>query len=286
MGFLKRLSEPSVWRKIFYERLTEPLHLNVLSAGVAMFGSYRTKIAYDLVVRQANAFGILQAADMAKAAGLTSVCALEFGVAAGAGMMNMCLIAQKISAMTGVDVKIYGFDTGKGMPAPRDYRDHPDLYQEGDFPADLDALKRILPSNGELILGELTDTVPQFLQKHASEKCPIGYVAVDVDYYSSTMEAFKLFEGNPRFYLPVTVLYVDDIHFPVHNPYAGELLAISDFNAQHEFRKISPHSFLEFNRIFRRAKWIQHMFLLQVMDHPTRMAPARREQGLLENPYL
>lgn len=200
--------------------------------------------------------------------------------------MNMCLIAQKVSALTGVDVQVFGFDTGKGMPAPRDYRDHPDLYQEGDFPGDVDALRRILPRNGHLVLGELASTVPQFLQQHASEKCPIGYVELDVDYYSSTVEAFKLFEGNPRFYLPTPAIYVDDIHFAVHNPYAGELLAINDFNAQHEFRKICFYDFLECSRIFRRAEWIKHIYLLQVMDHPSRKSPAKRDRAHLDNPYI
>jgi hypothetical protein len=286
MGFYRKLKQRNVWRKIFYERLTEPIHLNLLSVLVALFGSYRMKVAYDLIVRQYHAYGILRAADLAKAAGLDSVCVLEFGVAAGAGMMNLCLIAQKVSALTGVDVKIFGFDTGKGMPAPRDYRDHPDFYQEGDFPADLQALKRLLPANGQLVLGELAVTVPQFLQQHASAKCPIGYVVLDVDYYSSTVEALKLFEGNPQFYLPTTAIYVDDIQFVGHNPFAGELLAINEFNAQHQFRKICFYEFLECSRIFRRAEWIKHMFTLQVMDHPARMAPPKRSQSLLANPYL
>jgi hypothetical protein len=184
------------------------------------------------------------------------------------------------------EATFFGFDTGKGMPAPQDFRDHPDLYQEGDFAGDLNALRRILPPNGQLILGELADTVPQFLQQHATEKCPIGYVELDVDYHSSSVEALKLFEGNPRFYLPTTAVYVDDIHFVVHNPYAGELLAINEFNTQHEFRKICFYDFLEANRIFRRATWIKHMYLLQVMDHPTRLSPAKREQAHLANPYL
>ena len=162
MGFLRKLKHRAAWRRIYYERLTEPLHLNALSLPVWLFGSFRLKVEYDLVIRHYNAFGILRAADKAKEAGLHSVSAIEFGVASGAGLMNMCLIAQKVSALTGVDVAVYGFDTGKGMPAPRDYRDHPDLYQEGDFAGDLKRLKDSLPSNGQLILGELAETVPQF----------------------------------------------------------------------------------------------------------------------------
>ena len=51
---------------MYYERLSEPLHLNAISAFVALFGSFRRKVEYDLVLRPQNAFGILKAADSAK----------------------------------------------------------------------------------------------------------------------------------------------------------------------------------------------------------------------------
>ncbi len=286
MGFLKKLRHRGAWRRIFYERLTEPLHLNALSLFVGAFGSFRLKVEYDLILRQYNAFGILKAADQAKAAGLSAVSVLEFGVASGAGLMNMCLIAEKVSSLTGVDVHVFGFDTGKGMPAPRDYRDHPDLYQEGDFPSDPARLKERLPSNGQLILGELGATIPRFLEETLSDQCPVGYVMLDVDYYSSTVDALKLFEGPPGLYLPTTTIYVDDIHFEAHNPYAGELLAINEFNDQNEFRKICRNDFLECSRLFRRAEWIKHIFTLQVLDHPSRQAVAKAAQRTLMNPYF
>src|SRR5689334_9800632 len=113
MSFLRRLAKRHAWRRIFYERLTEPLHLNALSVLVGVFGTFRLKVEYDLVLRHYHAFGILKAADHAKAMGLSSVAAIEFGVAAGAGLMNMCLIAQKVAGITGVNVKVIGFDTGK-----------------------------------------------------------------------------------------------------------------------------------------------------------------------------
>jgi hypothetical protein len=275
-----------MWKRIFYERLTEPVHLNALSLLVGAFGSYRQKVEYDLVIRHYNAFGILKAADQARALGLSKLCVIEFGVASGAGLMNMCAIASKVAAITGVDIKVVGFDTGKGMPAARDYRDHPDLYQEGDFPMNFEALRSRLPPTAQLILGDIATTVPQFLREQISPECPIGYVMLDVDYYSSTVDAFQLFQGDSRSYLPVTVLYVDDIHFDVHNPFAGELLAISEFNEQNKLRKICPANFLENSRLFRNAEWIKHIFYLHVMDHPTRSAGGKRAAYTLANPYL
>jgi hypothetical protein len=109
---------------------------------------------------------------------------------------------------------------------------------------------------------------------------------MDVDYYSSSVDALRLCEGPPRAYLPTVSIYLDDIHFEGHNPYAGELLAVNEFNERNELRKICRHDFLECSRLFRRAEWIKHMFVLQVMDHPTRQAPVKGITRLLENPYL
>jgi hypothetical protein len=282
----KKLMRRHIRRRIFYERMTEPLHLNVLSVFVALFGSFRQKVAYDLVLRHCNAFALLNAADQAKWHGLSTVSVIEFGVAAGAGLMNICLLAQKVSSLTGVDIQVYGFDTGKGMPPHRDYRDHPEYYREGDFPSDFAALQAILPANGHLVLGELALTAPQFVKDKLTAQAPIGYASVDVDYYSSTVDALKIFDGPPQCYLPMVGIYLDDIDFEGHNPYAGELLAINEFNEQHQFRKICRYEFLECSRIFRKAAWLMHMFTLHVMDHPIRQNKATGPTHFLENPYL
>jgi hypothetical protein len=71
---------------------------------VSLFGSYRAKIDFDLILRQHNAYGILRAADEARKLGLQSVTLIEFGVAAGAGLINMCKIAEKVSSITGIDI--------------------------------------------------------------------------------------------------------------------------------------------------------------------------------------
>src|SRR5260370_10381683 len=76
--------------RVLYERFPEPLHLNILSMFVALFGSYKTKIAFDLVVRQQYAFSLLKTAELAQAQGLKSVTVIEFGVAAGARRRHIC----------------------------------------------------------------------------------------------------------------------------------------------------------------------------------------------------
>jgi hypothetical protein len=260
--------------------------LNLLSLPVLLFGSYRTKIAWDLVIRQQYAYGILKAADLARGQGLSSVTVVEVGVASGAGLMNMAKIAEGVSRETGVSIAIHGFDTGKGMPPARDYRDHPDLYQEGDFPMDFEGLRRILPANVSLHLGPLSSTVPEFLDAVGASS-PIGFVAFDVDYYSSSAEAFDLLKGDAERYLPITVTYLDDIALEPHNSAAGVLLAIKEFNDAVALRQLEHHPFFELRRIFTRAIWVKQVFFLHVLDHPHRSRPgAPSEQRYIENPYL
>jgi hypothetical protein len=66
MGFLKKLSEPRIMRRVFIERLTEPLHLNFLALWVAVCGSFRQRVNFDLILRQHNTFAILSAANRAR----------------------------------------------------------------------------------------------------------------------------------------------------------------------------------------------------------------------------
>jgi hypothetical protein len=286
MLFWKKLTQPHIWERLFYERLTEPIHLNLLSLGVLSFGSFRQKVKWDLVVRQQNAFSILKAADQAKVLGFEKVTLVEFGVATGAGLMNMAKIAERVTKATGIHFKIYGFDTGKGMPPARDYRDHPDMYGEGDFVMDVERLRRTLPANVELRLGPISDTVQAFLADLPANE-PIGYVVVDVDYYYSAVDALGVLAGTPQRYLPLTPVYLDDIWCERHNSACGELLAVAEFNRDHPLRRIERHPFLEQSRIFRRARWLGQVFYCHVLDHPQReTVKVDQTKRQLENIYL
>ncbi len=284
--FWRRIRSPRILKRIFNERLTEPLHLNMLSLFVALGGGFRSKVAFDLIVRHQNAFGLLRAADLAGQVGVRRVTAIEFGVAAGAGLMNLCRLASRITRLTGVEFEIVGFDTGTGMPEPRDYRDHPEYYRAGDFPMqDRGALLAALPPNAKLILGNIAATVPQFL---SGMEAPLGFVSMDVDYYSSTVDALVIFDDNSCKYLPFVIMYLDDIEFDGHNPYCGELGAIEEFNQSRLLRKITKYNFLRQKRIFQRANWIAHMFQCHVLDHPVRAVSrdADAERRIIGNPYI
>ncbi len=285
-GLLSKLRHPYIWRRILTERLTEPVHLNLLSLGVAAFGGLRTKIDFDLVLRPHNAFAILYAADQALRWHVPKVTLVEFGVAAGAGLLNMAQVAAKVTKETGIEFQIVGFDTGTGMPPPQGYRDHPELYMKGDYPMDIPRLKASLPPNVSLILGDLNETVPAF-RDCLTPDAPIGYTVLDVDYYSSSVSALQLFDGPADCYLPQSYMYVDDMEEPSHNSWCGELAAVNEFNLDHSARKIERHPCLRNQRILKNARWIEHLFMCHVFDHPVRNTEQLRGWvHKLENPYL
>src|SRR2546427_1003344 len=116
------------YQRIIYERLTEPLHLNIASVFVKLFGSFSAKAAFDVTERRSYAYGILETARIAKRRGLKRITVAEFGVASGAGLLAMCRLAKQATALTGVQFNIVGFDSGTGLPPPANYRDHPDLW--------------------------------------------------------------------------------------------------------------------------------------------------------------
>jgi hypothetical protein len=267
-------------------RLTEPFHVLVASFFVALFGNFRARVAFDMVWPPAYAYCILKAAEQARAFGLPRMTIAEFGVAGGAGLLSMCRIARAVTAATGVAVEIVGFDREGGLTPPADYRDHPELWQAGDFRSDHSALQASLPPNARLVLGDVAQTAPQFAQTLTPD-APLGFAAIDVDYYTSAKGALRALEGAATSYLPWTCLYFDDIVYPSNNRWCGELLAIEEFNAEHDRRKIERWRFLQAFRILKNARWLGQVHFLQVLDHSRRQPGAARiDESFFERIYF
>src|SRR5262249_45710762 len=127
-------------------------------------GDFRTRQRYGRVMRPNYAYGMLRAADIAKYCGKQRVTVIEFGVASGCGLLNMIGIAPEIEKETGVGLRIVGFDTGQGLPSIQGYKDHPELWNPGDFAIeDRDALMRNLGGRAEMIWGDIAGTVGSFI---------------------------------------------------------------------------------------------------------------------------
>jgi hypothetical protein len=136
------------------------------------------------------------------------------------------------------------------------------------------------------VIGDIEETIPSFLASVTSE-APIGFVAIDTDYYSSAIKALRVLNGEADLYLPVLPIYLDDIGVDGSNPWTGELLAINEFNRESKLRKISPFTLLRSRRIFKNTQWIDRMYAAHIHDHPLRSPAIRRaKQYVLANEYL
>jgi hypothetical protein len=226
-----------------------------------------TKILHESggSLRPSYTWGVLQSVHLAKAIGIGHVSAIEFGVAGGNGLIELERIADKVEEIFGVGIDVYGFDTGTGLPKPQDYRDLPNLYTEQAFPMDIDKLKRRL-TRAHLILGLVETTVPTFMD---SAPAPVAFISFDLDYYSSTMQAFKLLEADHALLLPRIHCYFDDIMGFTFSDYTGERLAISEFNASHSMRKLSPIYCLRYYLPTppERSHWPEKFYMAHIFDH-------------------
>jgi hypothetical protein len=225
------------------------------------------------------AYCMVLAAETALRMSLSRVTAIEFGVWYGAGLKNLCEIADFLHQTLGVEFRVWGFDTGVGLPEVADWRDHPELWAGGTLAMpDFAALASELPANCRLVIGDCKDTLGPLLREHGSAEAPIGFVSLDVDQYHSSVSALKVFEAEATHLAPVVPVWVDDSYLSVlQTTFAGEGLAIREFNEAHAMRKIEQKIVRtdDYPRLWHHCIWFAHVF-----DHPVRQgrAPARFDQ--------
>lgn len=230
--------------------------------------AYSTKIELGSVDRPNYGHGVLHAAILARKLGHKAITAIEFGVAGGNGLLALERHAECVERETGVHVAIYGFDTGEGMPPPTDHRDLPYLWQAGYFAMEPERLRARLHS-AKLILGPVAETVARFCSDH--DPPPVGFVSFDLDYYSSTVAALRLFDADFGHLLPRIACYLDDMTGDVdwaYNEFTGELLAVKEFNAAHRDVKIAPVRGLRFFGSRLPRGWHEQIFVAHFFRHP------------------
>lgn len=213
-------------------------------------------------VRGNYAWCVLHAASVARHLGVQRISALEFGVAGGNGLVALERAAEHASG-DGVEVEVHGFDTGQGLPAPADHRDTPYVHAAGHFPMDEAALRARL-SRAQLHLGLVRDTLASW-----ASDAPVGFVALDLDYYSSTVDALALFELPAERLMPRVMVYVDDAHGYPWGDTNGPRAAIREFNDRST--RALDHLYGMRHLVPRAAfdhRWPEALWLAHVYDHP------------------
>jgi hypothetical protein len=247
-GFAQRLLEEPPFR-LFTKAVINRLPVSV-----------RSRERWDVAPRPNYLTGVLAAADQALDEGQQEISVFEFGVAAGNGLIALENVSSDVSAETGIKIAVYGFDAGTGMPELiGDYRDYPDHWQAGDYPMNEELLRTRLKPATTLIVGNVAETIPANIDQI---KEPIGFVAVDVDIYSSARDTlFKLFARPGRKMLRRTMMYFDDVDLRITHKFAGELLAIDEFNASNPFVRIDRWRGIDKQRPFPEAAWLRRMYI-------------------------
>src|ERR1700686_1808651 len=228
-------------------------------------GSVATRVSYGIFDRPHYANGVYSAADLAKRLGLSAIQVNEFGVAGGSGLIALERIAATAEIALGIQISVCGFATVGGMPAPGDYRDLPHLWDRGFYAMDVAKLKARLRPATELVLGDVRTTLLSW-----TPKARVGFCAFDLDYYSSTRDAFVLFERGSEAFLPRVYCYFDNIMWPehaLHNEWGGELCAIREFNEEHSPRKLCPIHLFRHTRV-HESPWNEMMYVLHDFKHP------------------
>jgi hypothetical protein len=212
------------------------------------------------------AWGTLQAAGEARTLGLPRISVAEFGVASGRGLLGLEWIAGRVQEMIGVKIDAFGFDTGTGLTEPVDHRDVPNMLWPGRFPMDIARLRSRL-TTAMLVLGPIAETLSGFC---AARPAPVGFVSVDVDLYTSTVDVLRLLNADSALLLPRVYMYFDDIMGHTFSDCNGELLAMKEFNEAHPQRPVCKIHGLRFfvHASMREDKWVESLYIAHLFDHP------------------
>jgi hypothetical protein len=268
-----------LWTSILY-RISKHPQLQRLWQHIPV-GSVEQRVFYGGFRYPYYAFGVYSAASLAKALGIDTISVAEFGVAGGRGLLALEYLAKEIGSELGVSIIPYGFDSGEGMPDPVDYRDLVHVWSKGDYKMDEQLLRSRLRTS-RLVLGDVRDTIPKLLEEKSMPT--LGFISFDLDFYSSTMNAFHIFESEHSARLPRIFCYFDDVVYPLYAcycEYTGELLAIREFNEHHESLKICRYHLLR-HYFPHPSAWHDQYYVLHDIHHPlyTRHISPEKYRGL------
>ncbi|MGC2503963.1 MAG: hypothetical protein WA400_17690 [Silvibacterium sp.] len=244
-------------------------------------GSCEARLNAGAVDRPHYFWCVYHAAVEAKALGYKAITVAEFGVAGGNGLV--CLLQQRkeIEKEVGVEIVVTGFDAGSGLPASNDPRDLLYCWPAGSFVMDRAALERRINGAAELILGDVKTTITAW---EIRADAPLGAILFDLDMYTSTMNAFAIFDKTNV--LPRVWCYFDDICGGPQNATAnrtGEREAIRQFSLGPE--RSLRNDYLSPAYTFRGVpaeQWHEHIYLYHRLGHPeyNRCLAKREEQQL------
>ena len=190
----------------------------------------------DPQLQERYLWGVIQAAYLATSLDVERISLLEFGVGRGDG--SSCSSARRgiVERRLGVGLDVIGFDIGTGVPEPEDPRDMPQMYVPGLFKMDVEGTRARL-ERAELLIGPLTETVPQFV---GGARAPVGFAAFDFGDYNGTLTGLGFLDGRAEVTAPPGAPLFRHVLGLTFGDCVGERAAIAEYNSRTESRPISP----------------------------------------------
>ena len=197
-------------RILFYEK---PLRVAIFKYLLSFFPTIRPH--YESM--------LYEAALDAKKLSINKISVLELGVSYGNGIRSLEKYKKNIKKILDIDVDIYGFDMGTGMPISDNIYDPTFVWKSGEFSNNSN-----LNLKSKIFFGNISDTINQFIKLNPP---PINLIIFDMDYYSSTSSFLNQIENLKKFLAPRVICYFDNL-FSRHYicEFNGELKAINEFN--------------------------------------------------------
>ena len=163
----------------------------------------------------------------AKKLGINQVSVIELGVAGGAGIVSLEKYKKKIEKVLDINIKIYGFDMGSGLPKIEVDEDLPFLWRKGLYNIDKAALEKKV--NSKIFYGDVKNTVDDFVKINKNNICCIFF---DLDLYTSTINFLNQIPKIKDHLLPRVLCYFDDVYIFENyiNQFNGVFKAIDEFN--------------------------------------------------------
>ena len=226
--------------------------------------SLMERVALGGLPRPHYAYTAARASELAVRLGYEEVTWIEFGVATGNGLIALEAIKDEVERHLPIRVRIVGFDMGSGLPAPVVFRDMPYHWKGGFYEMDVPRLKSRL-RNSTLVLGPVAETLSGFMSNPPVE-APVGMISFDLDYYSSTAEAFEIFNLPENAILPRVMCYMDDIAAAAEcfSDFTGVRLAIRELNERSTSRKLS---FCYDFALFGYERWQEKVMIHHDFEH-------------------
>jgi hypothetical protein len=228
--------------------------------------SYQNRLDICAVERPHYGRCIFEATKLAARLDIPKISVIEFGCGGGNGILNAEMHIVEVSKLFAVEIELYGFDSGQGLPPLQDYRDFPYYFKPGQYQMDPNRLLQKLKF-GKLVIGDVKESCKTFFADFGP--APIGCIFHDLDYYSSTIDAFTLFEADPEHFLPRVFLYFDDIignNTWLPSEFAGELLAIKEFNRRYSVKKIARNRAIRME--YPDQRWAHQIYIYHDFNHP------------------